>query len=208
MEQQLVAPKRSMYHIREDHYSLLLLIEEAEGELTPEIEEALLLTEEDFNNKAISYAYVTKEFDDNVSIVENEIVRLTKIKQRLSKRSELFKERLSEAMLQFKVEKIETPTLTLSFRKSKPVEMADSFEDSVLKYVDVKVEVNEGKVKEAKAQVPEGEELDPLFDSLEDIITAINAKPSFSKTTLGNLIKEGKTIPGVSIVEKKNLQIK
>jgi hypothetical protein len=116
---------KSMFQIREDHLTLLTLIEDAEGELTHEIESALQLTEEQFQDKAISYGYVIKGFDNTESIIEDEIERLMVLKQRAAKRKELFKERLASAMLEFGVEKIESPTLKLSFRKSEAVEITD-----------------------------------------------------------------------------------
>lgn len=116
---------KSMFSIREDHLALLQLLEENEGELTPEIEQSLALTEQEFQEKAVSYAYVIKGFDGTESIIDAELERLLKLKQQAARRKELFKDRLSAAMLQFGVEKIETPTLKLSFRKSEAIEITD-----------------------------------------------------------------------------------
>lgn len=111
----------SLYNIREEHLQLISLIEENEGELTPELETALALTEMEFQQKAISYGYVIKKFDDNLSAIDAEIDRLSRLRDAASKKKELFRQRLSEAMQQFGYEKIETPLLKLSFRKSESV---------------------------------------------------------------------------------------
>ena len=74
-----ISKLKSMYQIRVEHLSLMQMIEENEGELTPEIEQALMLSSEDFNEKALSYGLVVKHFDDEASIVEKEIERLSKI---------------------------------------------------------------------------------------------------------------------------------
>lgn len=116
---------RPMYAIRQDHYSIVQLIQDADGEITPELENQLALTEQEFQEKAVSYGYVIKHFDDRTTVVENEINRLKKILEREEKHKELFKQRLAEGMLQFGVEKIDTPTLKLSFRKSESVEIED-----------------------------------------------------------------------------------
>lgn len=117
--------QKNLYEIRQDHLSLLKIIEDAEGELTPEIENSLSLTEEEFQSKAISYGFVIKGFEDSADIIDREIKRLQVLQQKAINRQDLFKSRLSEAMIQFGVEKIESPTLKLSFRKSEAVEITD-----------------------------------------------------------------------------------
>lgn len=119
------APAKSLYQIREEHLILLQQIEDAEGELTPEMEQSLCLTEEDFQSKAISYSYVIKGFNDTGDVIEKEISRLKKLQERAEKTREQFKARLAEAMIQFGVEKIESPVMKISFRKSEGVEITD-----------------------------------------------------------------------------------
>jgi hypothetical protein len=123
MELQL--QNKTLYNIRIDHLELLQAIEDNEGELTPELEQALQLTEAEFQSKAISYGYLIKTFDDSSTIIEKEMERLGAILDRVDKRKDLFKNILSGAMQQFGVEKIETPLLKLSFRKSEAVEIVD-----------------------------------------------------------------------------------
>lgn len=120
-----ISPAKSMYQIRVDHLSLMQMIEDADGELTEEIEQALNLTQDEFNEKALSYGLVVKHFDDEAEIINKEILRLSDKLKQAQKRKELFMQRLGEAMLQFGVEKIETPTLKLSFRKSESIEIED-----------------------------------------------------------------------------------
>jgi hypothetical protein len=180
-----------MYSIRAEHLGLLKLIEEAEGELTPEMEQALALTEEEFQDKAISYGYVVKMHEDVEEILDREIKRLTALKQKAVKRADTFKARLDEAMRQFNVEKIVTPTLTLSYRKSKPVELAEDFEEKFLSNVSIMVILKEDAP-------PEMAHLIEYFD--------VKAAPS--KTRIGDALKAGAIVDGAKIAEKKNLQIK
>lgn len=139
----------SLYHIRAEHLEIIYAIEENEGELTPEIEMALSLTEEQFQEKAISYGYVIKRFEDNASLIDAEIKRLTELKKRAERNYDRFKENLSGAMIQFGVEKIETPTLKLSFRKSESVEIFDEKEIPI-EYVDEKIvhTISKTRIKE------------------------------------------------------------
>jgi len=182
---------KSMYHIRAEHLGLLKEIEETEGELTPEIEQALVLTEEEFEDKAVSYGFVVKSFEDVEEILTKEIKRLTDLKAKAGKRAEAFKNRLDEAMRQFGIEKITTPSLTLSYRKSNPVELAEDFEENFLKNVTIAVEAREG--------APAG--IINLHEFFDIKLTA-------SKKRIGDALKTGLKIPGASTIEKKNLQIK
>jgi len=181
----------SMYQIRGEHLGLLKLIEEAEGELTPEIEQALALNAEEFEDKAISYGYVVKMHEDVEEILDKEIKRLTALKQKAAKRAETFKNRIDEAMREFGFEKIKTEMLTLSYRKSNPVELADEFEDNFLSNVSIEIKPKEGAPAE-----------------IAHLIEYFDAKASVSKKRIGDALKAGAEIEGAKVIEKKNLQIK
>ncbi|HYE53701.1 MAG TPA: siphovirus Gp157 family protein [Chitinophagaceae bacterium] len=168
---ELLQPAKTLYNIRQDHLTLLALIEENEGELTPDIEQQLVLTEEEFQDKAVSYAYVIKAFENTGDVIDAEIKRLSALKEKAVKRRELFKQTLSDAMQQFGIEKIEHPFVKLSFRKSEVVDIVD------------------------ETKIPE--------DYMEYKIVG-----TISKTKIKEAIKEGVNVPGASIKEKKNLQIK
>lgn len=153
--------KHSLYQIRIDHLSLLQEIEDNDGELTDEVEQALVLTQDQFQEKAISYGFVLKTFDNTTSIIDAEIKRLMRLKERAEYHKGVFKQRLSEAMQQFGVEKINTPTLTLSFRKSESIEISDedkvpdNFFDEKTVFTISKTRIKEA-IKEGK-QVPGAE---------------------------------------------------
>ncbi len=182
---------KSMYQIRGEHLGLLKLIEEAEGELTPEIEQAMILTADEFEEKAISYGYVVKMHEDVEEILDKEIKRLTALKQKAAKRADKFKDTLDKAMKEFKIEKIKTETLTLSYRASKPVELVEGFENEFLSNVSVEVKAKEG--------APE---------CINKLIEYFDFKGAASKTRIGDALKSGAEVKGAKIVEKKNLQIK
>jgi hypothetical protein len=182
---------KSMYHIRAEHLGLLKEIEEADGELTPEIEHALALTAEEFEDKAVSYGFVVKSFEDAEEVIDKEIKRLQDLKKKAAKRAEKFKETLDKAMKEFGFEKIQTETLTLSYRKSKPVELAEGFEDSVLENVSIEIKPMEG--------APAG---------IEKLIEYFDVKANVSVKRIGDALKAGASIDGAKIIEKKNLQIK
>ena len=74
--------KKNLYQIKEEHLDVMRQIEENDGEITPEIEQALALTNEDFENKAVSYGYVIKSFVDNQDLIKQEIDRLKSLLER------------------------------------------------------------------------------------------------------------------------------
>jgi Siphovirus Gp157 len=182
---------KGMYHIRAEHLGLLKEIEEAEGELTPEMEQALTLTAEEFEDKAVSYGFVVKSFEDVEEVLDREIKRLQELKKKATKRADKFKDTLDKAMKEFGFKKIQTETLTLSYRKSKPVELVEGFENTFLENVSIEIKPKDG--------APAG---------IEKLIEYFDAKASVSVKRIGDALKSGATIEGAKITEKKNLQIK
>lgn len=165
--------KQSLYNIEAEHRHLLQLIEDNDGEITSEIAEQFNLTNEQFEEKAASYGYVIKIVEDNSEQIAKEIKRLSDMKRKEYKKSELLRYKLSEAMQQFGYEEINKNNLRLFFRKSKSVEI-------------------------------ENEELIPL-----EYLTIIPEQKRPDKAAIKAAIDKMEVdIPGASIVEKKNLQIK
>lgn len=146
-----------LYKIQQEHLNLLAQIEEAEGELAPHVEQALGFTLEAFQDKAVSVGYLTKHIGDGLAVIDAEIKRLQAMKASAVKRQEWFEEMLAGAMHQFGVEKIDTPTLKISFRKSEAVEIEDEslLPESVKEEVPASWKVSKTKIKEAiKAGTP------------------------------------------------------
>ena len=104
---------------------------------------------------------------------------------------------LDEGMKQFGYEKVESELLKISFRKSNPVELSETFLDDILQFTTVSMHIVEGmEDKAAEAGIT------------NEIIELLDLKPTASKTSVGDAIKQGVKVPGASIVEKKNLQIR
>ena len=113
----------SLYQIRQDHLNLINWIEENGGEISPEMLAELNLTELNFEQKAVSCSHVIKTFENDVKIIDEEIKRLQELKQKKAKAAEAFENRLTEAMQQFKIPEIKTPTRNITFRKSEAIEV-------------------------------------------------------------------------------------
>ena len=88
------------------------------GELTPEIETALAITEQELQVKAVGYGYIIKDAEANIDAIDAEIKRLQALKKSEQTKAERMKSAISNAMQHFGIHEVKTPTLKLSFRKS------------------------------------------------------------------------------------------
>jgi hypothetical protein len=113
--------KKSLYTISREAMEIASQLEE--GELTPEMETALAINQNELQEKAINYAYAIKSMEDDVTAINEEIKRLQAIKTAKSNASERMKESISNAMKIYGIEKVTSPTLNLSFRRSESVEV-------------------------------------------------------------------------------------
>lgn len=115
--------KQTLYNITEEHQRLLQAIENNDGEITNEIAEQFNITNEHFEEKAVSYGYVIKSVEDESELIAKEIKRLGELKKKADKQSEFLRYKLSEAMQMFGFDEIKKNNLRLFFRKSKAVEI-------------------------------------------------------------------------------------
>lgn len=141
----------NLYQIRTEHLALIAQIEEQDGEIYDHQEQALGFTQEAFQEKAVSVGFAVKSYEDGIKAIEAEIKRLQGMKQGAEKRMEWWKSQLEGAMHQFGVEKIDTPTLKLSFRKSEAVEVEneDLIPQDVKELVPASWKISKTKIKEA-----------------------------------------------------------
>lgn len=125
-EYQLPVPrKKSIYNISYEHQLLMQEIEDNYGEITPEIGEQLAITEKELQEKAVSYGYVMKQYDFEIDQINKEVERLQKLAKSKEKIQSELKERISDAMIRFGIQKIDHANLKLSFRKSEQLVIDD-----------------------------------------------------------------------------------
>jgi len=117
--------KISIFNIEQSYNQLAEELMENGGELTPSLEEALAITEEQLQNKSVAYSFVIKQMDADVDIIDAEIKRLQALKKQREKASEYLKERIKHAMDTFQIDEIKTPLVKINFRKSETVEVDD-----------------------------------------------------------------------------------
>ena len=93
------------------------------GELTEEVEELLIITQEELKSKSSDYAYMIHSLEYDNTIVDQEIKRLNQIKKTRQNVIQRLKMTLSAALIRFEVDEIKTPTLKINFRRSQTLEI-------------------------------------------------------------------------------------
>jgi hypothetical protein len=137
---------KNLFNIDAELYEVYNEIENNGGEMTPELEATLEITEAERMTKGEGYVYVIKQLRSQSDMIKSEIKRL----QELAKRYENSAEKLADTLLQSVVAhgQIKTALVTISSRKSKSVSITD---ESLLKeeFLRIKTEPNKTAIKEA-----------------------------------------------------------
>jgi hypothetical protein len=117
--------KLTIYQIEQSYNQLAEELIDNGGELTPELSEALAITEEQLQNKSVAYSFVIKQIDSEVNIIDAEIKRLQAMKKTRENASERLKANIKHAMELFNIDEIKTPLVKINFSKSEAVEVDD-----------------------------------------------------------------------------------
>ena len=110
-----------LYEITQEAQYLAVLLETEE--LTPELEEALIINQDQLQAKAVNYAKVIANYQAESDAIDQEIKRLKAMKDSREKKIELLKESVKKAMLLSGIEKVESQLFKLSVRRSEAVEV-------------------------------------------------------------------------------------
>lgn len=152
----------NIYQINKKYIDLAIQLEN--DELTPEIEQELFITEEQFKEKSIAYGCVTEGINAEINAIDELIEKLQAKKKAKQKVINNLKQRVLTAMEIFGIFKIESPVMTLSIRKSESVEIVNEHQIPE-EYKRTKTEVAPDKTK-IKAALKEGKEINGAFLSI------------------------------------------
>jgi hypothetical protein len=147
---------KSLYHISKEALDLAELLEVEE--LTPELEERLAINQNELQEKSVNFGFVIKDAENSILVIDEEIKRLQAIKKTQQKKCDILKGKISDALQFYGIEKVETPTIKMSFRRSESVEIV-SLEQLQGEYLVEKVSVTADK-KAIKQAIKEGKEVD------------------------------------------------
>lgn len=111
----------NLYEITREAQELAFLLET--DELTPELEAALLINQDQLQTKAGNYAKVIANIQSDADAIDAEIKRLKAMKDTKDRSISRLKEALRDAMLVSGIDKIESSLFKLSLRRSEAVEV-------------------------------------------------------------------------------------
>ncbi len=136
----------SLYQITAEQAHINDALMESGGELTPELESALVINAENFNVKVENYSASIHRFDAIEEAADAEIKRLTAIKKSATGAKKRLKDTLAYAMEVFGYEKLDLGLNKLSFRSSTAVNITD--EASIPnKYIKVETKIDKESLK-------------------------------------------------------------
>lgn len=115
----------TLFNIKEEYRRLAEAIIESGGELTPDLDEALQINQTMLQEKVSNYGYIIKQAEYEIDMLDAEIERLKAFKNDRQKMTDRLKEKISDAMNLYGIDKIESGSIKLSFRKSDSVEITD-----------------------------------------------------------------------------------
>lgn len=115
----------ALYTISGELLAILDQLEENGGELTPELEQALALTEERFTEKAVDYGLAIRNLDAMAAAAKAEKDRLAKLQKFYENAKKRLSVTLAGAMQAFDRPKVETPTVRIILRHTVATEVDD-----------------------------------------------------------------------------------
>lgn len=128
----------NIYKIEKEYIEIANRIIDNGGAMDEELEKELAINEANLQEKARNYGYVVKTINGEVDIIDIEIKRLTALKNARKNTVNRLKETIKNAMNLYQIDKVETPTLKINFRKSKSV-VVENIEKLDLEFVTVKI---------------------------------------------------------------------
>lgn len=149
--------KKSLYNIEQEYLEIANQLED--GELSEELEQALAINERELQGKAIAYAYVIKDSEDTVSVIDAEIKRLQGLKKTEQNKATRLKETISNAMELYGITEIKTETLKLNFRRSEGVICTDESVSVPSEFATVVPETIKPNLVAIKAAIKEGRDV-------------------------------------------------
>jgi hypothetical protein len=145
----------NLYEITREALELASLLETEE--LTPELEQMLVINQEKMEVKVNNYAKVIANIQSDSDAIDQEIKRLKAMKESKERAITRLKDAVREAMLVSAIEKIESPLFKLSLRRSEAVEV-DIVEALPSQFINVKNVVTADKVA-IKEAIKRGENI-------------------------------------------------
>lgn len=118
----------NLYEIEQTYRDIADAFLENGGELTPELDAQLAISQELFEKKAASYGLIIKEITGDIDQITDLIEDLKKKKARLERTRDGLKSRILNAMLLFEKEKFKTPLLSMWVQRTQKLVVLNEME--------------------------------------------------------------------------------
>lgn len=175
----------NLYEITNQALRQYAEIIENDGEITPEIEEAMKITAENYSEKISDYCKVIADTKGEAESIDAEIKRLTAMKKSRTNLIDNLKARMSESMNVLGKDKVDTGLFKVSFRASKSVAVEDGFGNTI------------------------AEKVNDFINTLSDEAAPfLKFEMKVDKMAIKEAIGGGLEIGGAEIVENKSIQIR
>ncbi len=138
--------KLKLFEIEKEYIALAEKIIDNGGELDEDLEQSLQINREQLETKGQCYGFIIMDIEHDIDIIDVEIKRLQALKTSRNKTVDRLKETLTNAMNLYEIEKLETPILKISFRKSESVEV-ENVDLLAAKFVNEKTTLTADKTK-------------------------------------------------------------
>ena len=140
----------SFYPVTKELADIFIALEDNGGEVTPEIEQALAINEENFASKSVDFGNAILNFKAMAAAAKAEKERLAALQKFYENAQKRLTDALSNAMQVFGHDKVENATMRLSLRHSTATEV-DDIDQVPAEYKTTKVEVVADKTAIKKA---------------------------------------------------------
>ena len=117
--------KLTLYGITAELNAILAQIEDLGGEITPDIENALAINEEQFATKAVDYGHAILNLKAMAAAAKAEKERIANLQKFYENTQKRLEGALSNAMQVFGQDKVENATMRLSLRHTTATEVDD-----------------------------------------------------------------------------------
>jgi len=193
----------SLYKIEEKLLSILTEIDDNEGELTPELEESLVIAQEDFESKMYGYSIAVRELGFSSANATSELLRISKYKDTLDNKIQKLKTAMLDAVMLFgnkdhkgkEIWRFQAGTFKMNTSRSVSTEILDEtlIEDKWKRLAMGNLSLKD-KVKILEAIDKEEEDVKIVIDIL--------------KTPIKEAIERGELVKGARLKTNYNLKIK
>lgn len=147
----------SFYPVTKELTDIFIALEDNGGEVTPEIEQALAINEENFAAKSVDFGNAILNLKGMAAAAKAEKERLSALQKFYENAQKRLTDALSNAMQVFGHDKVENATMRLSLRHTTATEV-DDLDQLPAEYKTTKVEVVADKAAIKKA-IQQGEDV-------------------------------------------------